>query len=742
MNIAPPITAQAVRENPLWEEWLDDAAEGRFGFEEAHGGNPAALRILEHSARVAWRSVPRKVEPRKEYRLEGEIRGAGRLVLRWVRVEKKWLSEREGLFEIQETPLDEIRGQPVSDAAWQAACVGGVAPRQATHCRIILEAHEPAPLTEFRGLFLDGLGVELLDLQYSQAGYHPDAFKTAVIQFAGEAKDGRFHLLDDAGKEVLAEDLELIERKNWGRSYWLADFSLFRKEGNYALAIEIGGRHRRTRYFPIRRDCYTRLSELTLQWFHTQRCGIEIPGWHKICHADDGMTAQAEPGVAAVGGWHDGGSYDKITRHHWMSIHALTHLYEKGGGQGHDFGGHLPDSLEEARWGADYLLQIATGDGRFALAVSSPPGTNYFGPPESETDNQPATGDERSIGPPCDWTTAALCSYSLANFARVVEKMQPDLAARCFNVAEKTFAVLEETKKPEDPIGQHSAAALLCIGLWRARGLEKYREECSWRILSILQYQKEEGIFTQSAEYLRRMFFPLADRIQAPDMADPDMGVEYAPVPFLYLQALICYLERSIDDALALEIRGALDKFLVQIKESAEVSPFGQIGELTLADRPVSFPVMPRGHNAFYLACTYMLAKASLLLERDDLAGIAQRQFEWVLGRNVRGTSMVCGAGHKDLGVYYTRYATNPRHHSGHQAGGVVNGIAGGDGRDYPIDFPSLDVAAVGPEGGTFGLNADPRTNEYWMPNCAWFVLACGELTKMLTAGNVERRQG
>ena len=740
VNIAPPIPNQP-GQPLLWERWLNAGATGRLEVIETEPGTPGILQISRHSGNVAWHSVVRKTEPRKEYRLGGEVRGAGRIALQWVRISKSWtaLSEAPSLHSV-EVMIERVCSSGVSGSFWEHETAGCIAPRHSTHCRIILEATDPSKPAEFRGIYLDGLGVDPLEIQYCQAGYHPDADKTAVVQMIGEAKSGRFFLIDETGKEVFAEELEPIEQEAWARAFWLADFSDFRKEGNFALAVEIGGKRRRTRFFPVRRDIYTRLSELALDWFHVQRCGTIVPGWHKACHTDDAaVEGAAGQFVDSAGGWHDGSSYDKITPNIWMSIHALTHMFEKGAGSGRTLGSDLPDALDECRWAAGYLLKIATPDGRFASYVRGAK-TNGAVPAENETDNRPRSGDERIIGPPCDWSTAALCSYSLANFARVIEQTEPEFAARCYSVAEATFTAIEQAREADAPIGLHSGAALLCIGLWRARGMEKYREHCSWRILSILQRQKDEGIITDSADYLKRLHLPLAERIRLPGMVEPDMGVEYAPAPFLHIQALICYLERGVDDALSLEIRGSLDKFLIVMKDCTEVSPFGQINEWTLANDPANFPVLPEGHNAFYLGCAYFLAKAAILLERDDLAAIAQRQFEWVLGRNVRGVCMVCGAGHRELGAYHANYAVYPDHLNGYQLGGVVNGIVGGDGQDYPIDFPYIDIQASDPPEIHFGLGSDPRTNSFRLPNAAWLILACGELTKMLAQMKAEQK--
>jgi len=739
VNIAPPPERAKDPECPLWEPWAAKDAAGEFEVDE-RPGESTVLRISDHSGRLAWRSAPRKVEPQKEYRLEAQIKGSGRAMLRWVRLEKSWESMKEGRFRPVEIQLGEAHSEEAREAPWMEITVGAIAPRDATHCRIFLEAGGSAAATEFRNVSLDGLGTDPLAIQFSQAGYHPHAMKTAIVQTREETKGGTFALIDEEGNELFEEELAKIEKRAWGRAFWLADFSQFRTEGVYALAVEAGGRRLRTKSFPIRKDVYTRLSELTLGWFRTQRCGGAVPGWHGRCHADDGAVRK-DGKVAefrdAAGGWHDGAGYEKLTRHLWIGIHCLTHLYEKGGGKARPQD-ELPGALEECRWAAEYLLKIAEPDGRFAAWVRNAREPEYFGPPEEETDNKPRTGDERTIGPPCSWGTAALNSYSLANYARVIADMHAEPAARCYAAAERTFAALEKSKDPEDPISLHAGAALLAIALWRGKGEEKYREECSWRILSILQKQKDEGIFSASENYTQRLGLSRMERAQVPNMIDADMGIEYTPAPFLYLHALLCYLERSIDDALALEIRGALDKFFLRVKQCAGVSPFGLMGEWTLAEDPVNFPVMPLGNNTYLLASAYLLAKASALLDRNDLGNIAQRQLEWVLGRNVRGTCMVSGAGHKEPGAYYSKYATIRGHESGSQPGGVVNGIAGGDGREYPIDFPCLDIHSAGPDESHSGLDADPRTNECRLPNCAWFVLACGEITKMLAATKEE----
>jgi len=728
VNIAPPPSA-ARSEPPLWLPWRARGATGSFDLVQDEEGR-TIMRIDDYSGRLAWRSTPRKIEPRVEYALEAQVRGCGRLMLRWIRLERSGGQEQ----------LGEIYSRQDYCPFWSRRVVPGVAPRDATHCIISLEAVGSGQSAEFRDMFIDGLGLTPLQVCYCQGGYHPLADKVAIVQLRAEHRGGRFTLIDADGAEVYVEQLVHIGAGEWGRTFFAADFTEITRQGSYALMIDAAGRRIRTKYFSIRADAYMRLANLALQWFRAQRCGADVPGWHTECHTDDGIiiTAGRPEHRDAAGGWHDGGDYSKITRHTWIALHALTHLMEKTG-----------DSAEgvadECRWGALYLLKIATDDGRFAGRVGRPGPT---APPEDETDRTPGTDDDRRIESPCGWTTASLASYSLANYARVIKKNQPDLARRCFDAARRTFAGLQQNRQPGDSVDRHAATALLCIALWRGDGLEEYRNECTWRIRAMLQQQSDNGIFAPAQPFKAFLAAPVGQRIDLPDMRNEAALIEYAPAPLLYLHALLCYLERSIDDALALEIRGALDTILPSIKACAAPSAFGQMGEWPLPGRfaphtpqkeapmppAVNFPALPRGMNTYYLAIAYYMAKAAVLLSRNDLASLAQRQLEWVLGRNIRGTCMVCGVGHRDLGACYTPYAAIPAHQTGFTVGGVANGIVGGDGIEYPIDFPCLDIRASTPGTQCSGLDTDPRTNELWMPNCAWFILACGEITKMLEA--------
>jgi hypothetical protein len=102
-------------------------------------------------------------------------------------------------------------------------------------------------------------------------------------------------------------------------------------------------------------------ADLAAQFFFVQRCGGEVPGWHKACHLDD---ARLPDGAHRdlTGGWHDAGDYNK-----WMgdwnqsgSAYALVTAYLAGRDHfdriDRDRDGRA-DILDEALWGARFLAR-------------------------------------------------------------------------------------------------------------------------------------------------------------------------------------------------------------------------------------------------------------------------------------------------------------------------------------------------------------------------------------------------
>jgi hypothetical protein len=527
--------------------------------------------------------------------------------------------------------------------------------------------------------------------------------------------------------------------------------------------------------FRVDPDLYLDLPNLTLGWYYTQRCGVEVPGWHPACHLDDALLGESHnrplgPGgewtitgeADLTGGWHDAGDNHKYICWSYLALWALARLQGIQKADLRRLGEGLPDPLAEACWEARFLLKAVSKDGLFPLGVISRFGW-VSGPCHQETDNIRGTGDERALPPPheriCDIPTygpeftSALVSSSLADLALALRGYDDAFAEALLATARLTWES-HHTGQPPDAeyLRWHAAFALLDASLYR-HGLDpELREDIEERIARVVAQQKPEGVFPfprECVDYRDQVLGrPREERARLPYLSPAGAryaisheacGIDYIPAPFTYLHALLDYLELFPQGPQAATAREALSRALDLAWSLSERTPFGQMMEWTFAPDPVNFVHMFHGYNCALLSLAVVAARAAEELKRPELLTLAERQVQWVLGRNPRATSLVCGVGHKQLGIYHTGLCRQEGHRTGEQPGGVVNGFVSMgaprvsySGPGYPWDFPYLDIRSPSEEAGWFGTDADWWTNETWVPNCSWFILAAVALHRAL----------
>ncbi len=155
----------------------------------------------------------------------------------------------------------------------------------------------------------------------SHGGYAVNGMKRAVVWANNSKLTGKFELIDALNNvqhphaQAVVFTGDLIEKGNhiWGGNNYIADFSDFKKEGLYFVRLKI----KETRevndsyVFSIKRNFYFDLAKKAAKWFYFQRCGIEVPGFHKACHMQDTIIKTDGTKVDVSGGWHDAGDYGK-----------------------------------------------------------------------------------------------------------------------------------------------------------------------------------------------------------------------------------------------------------------------------------------------------------------------------------------------------------------------------------------------------------------------------------------------
>src|SRR5206468_4155629 len=111
--------------------------------------------------------------------------------------------------------------------------------------------------------------------------------------FPASGNSGWLEIRNVSGKAVRripihAERIYDGDTADWGSYYWRADTSAPMTDGTYSAVAEIGGIRGESFPFAIEKNVLLkRTGSLSVDFFFVQRCGFQVPGWHKACHLDD-----------------------------------------------------------------------------------------------------------------------------------------------------------------------------------------------------------------------------------------------------------------------------------------------------------------------------------------------------------------------------------------------------------------------------------------------------------------------
>lgn len=204
-------------------------------------------------------------------------------------------------------------------------------------------------------------------VRINQLGYQPDGMKIAVWCSQSRRSVSAFRLIDAVThKQVYKGTVEKVFGK-YGpfASSARLDFSGFSKEGRYYL--EAG--RAVSPVFKIGADVYKGAADFCLFYLRQQRCGFN-PFLKDSCHKSDGYTLYGPMAdsthIDMTGGWHDASDYLQYSS---TTANATWHLLaayrdfpavftDKVQANGLKGSNDVPDVLDEARWGLDFLLKL------------------------------------------------------------------------------------------------------------------------------------------------------------------------------------------------------------------------------------------------------------------------------------------------------------------------------------------------------------------------------------------------
>jgi endoglucanase len=217
-----------------------------------------------------------------------------------------------------------------------------------------------------------------VELRLSQIGYRPRDAKSAVAFSASPLPD-HFSVRDATGDGIAFEGAARRVPGGWGTFAHHAelDFTPLRRPGRYVLAFGAA----RSRHFLIDEGAGKDVPDFLLEYLRQQRCGYN-PWLDAVCHPYDGRTAYGPPPegryLDARGGWHDAGD---LLKYLLTSSTAIAHLLlaytvapgafsDRVNALGQAGTNGVPDVLDEARWGLEWLLRLHPAPGELYHQVA------------------------------------------------------------------------------------------------------------------------------------------------------------------------------------------------------------------------------------------------------------------------------------------------------------------------------------------------------------------------------------
>jgi hypothetical protein len=544
---------------------------------------------------------------------------------------------------------------------------------------------------------VEGWDVAAGKIAFSHAGYTAGSTKTAI---ASNLDAHEFSVIEQgSGKVVLTKAVQ--QRETLLGKYAVLDFSEVQTPGEYVLRA--GGTT--TRPFQIGSDAWRDSIWKAINFMYSERCGMEIPGIHGICHLDD-YSIHGDKRIIVNGGYHDAGDLSATGNTPGMA-YALFSFAERLQQRGED--PQLRARLmEEATWGLRWVLKTSFGDGYRTTGQL----ISYW------TNGVIGDADDRSgqaVNDP-EWNFRVAAVEALA--ARLLKESNPELAIRSLRMAEqdwnyaveglKTAAPLPEVYGAKDELERISFGAIASVDLFRATGELRYADEAfkladlilasqeqtiqPWRIpLTGFFYTspKRENLFHRfhmgqeeepviALTHLCESFpkhenwikwyaaITLHSKYYQQVAAEIDQPYDVLPAA-IYKESEARLLPQSKDWT---PLRAAdRDAFIEQVHRGL---PLG--GEYYLRRFPVWFDF--RGNSSVLLSQTKALSAAGQLrgdLEAEDLA---QEQAEWLVGRNPFSASVMYGEGYDWTPLYSVR--------SGQMVGALPVGIETKEYNDAP----------------------------------------------------------
>ncbi|MCC6288383.1 MAG: glycoside hydrolase family 9 protein [Chitinophagaceae bacterium] len=209
-------------------------------------------------------------------------------------------------------------------------------------------------------------------IRINQLGYKPNGGKVAVWCTKGEkVNNKKWQLVEESSGRIAFSATTLKSAGAYGpfTETVRLNFSAFAKPGKYYLKAGSA----KSPVFEIGEEVYKGAADFCLRYMRQQRSRFN-PTLKDSCHTSDGYTLYGpmpdSSFIDVAGGWHDATDYLQYVTTSANATYQLLAAYRDFPGifkDGYEATGleganSIPDVLDEARWGLDWLLKMHPKD--------------------------------------------------------------------------------------------------------------------------------------------------------------------------------------------------------------------------------------------------------------------------------------------------------------------------------------------------------------------------------------------
>jgi endoglucanase len=320
-----------------------------------------------------------------------------------------------------------------------------------------------------------------IHFRYNLTGYHSEERKIAFV-LSKEALDYSVDVIEEnTGHTTLKGLLKPAEGSRWGNFPYQYDydFSDLSRPGVYRIKI---GKHLSPEIRVAEPGIDSWLED-ALGFLRQQRCGYN-PYFDVVCHQWDGRIFDAPVPDSTyydfTGGWHDAGDQLKylITSSNAIARLLMSYQFDPEAfldqvdAMGHPSPNGIPDVLDEAKWGLDWILKLHPKEDWLVHQIADDRDHRGFKFPHKDN-------AEYGWGPN---------SYRVAYFATGQPQGLGKWKSQANGIANLA--------------GRSAAALALGARIWKAAGIDDaFALRCKTAALELYQMGKEQEGFQQGNSY-------------------------------------------------------------------------------------------------------------------------------------------------------------------------------------------------------------------------------------------------